>query len=266
MQGCCQLTPTPLRELQVLAQGKQHAFQASLRTSARLNVLSPAIFPLPSGAKVPPLQLSHTEAEQADDKGISASPVEHTRLQQVSAGLKSAPSAQQAQHAQQVPIQDHEPDCKASTLNNGQSAGSSSPPSVKSAVIAEAAKLHASTATSHSGPKAAKPALKGGNQRQSKKAGKPSEQGGKVLTVGPVTRLQGSASGLAASKDDDQELKSSMQSLGKTLLPLFDSPRFEPCQRVRNNALVAKRLDPRWQLHDALKYFMSLSSTWIGQS
>ncbi|KAL3150884.1 hypothetical protein ABBQ32_000634 [Trebouxia sp. C0010 RCD-2024] len=64
----------------VLNGGNQHIFQSALRATARLNLLSPAVFPLPFGAKLlplpPPLSKGIQEGQESDlsQEGAGKSP------------------------------------------------------------------------------------------------------------------------------------------------------------------------------------------------
>lgn len=86
--------------MQVLLNGgKQHVFQSAMRATARLNLLSPAVFPLPFGSKVLPFPVVHEKSAQKKQEAELA----HDASVKGHAGATAAASMKEAaKHAQQV--------------------------------------------------------------------------------------------------------------------------------------------------------------------
>lgn len=90
--------------MQVLLNGgKQHVFQSAMRATARLNLLSPAVFPLPFGSKVLPFPVTPEKGAQKEQEAELAeeAPVKGNAVTPAAASLKdSSNQAKHAQHAQ----------------------------------------------------------------------------------------------------------------------------------------------------------------------
>ena len=85
--------------------GTQHVFQSSLRTSVKLNVLSPAIFPLPFGAKLatPANRVINTNAESSTPHAVAvpediASKTQKSKGIRAGGQLKTEPSQAATNH------------------------------------------------------------------------------------------------------------------------------------------------------------------------
>ena len=177
----------------VLNGGTQHVFQSALRATAKLHLLSPALFPLPVGAKCLPVQLLAAEAGR---DGSEAASLAATTSASASGPIAKAVSGKRAKQAKQdvssakhiaVPaalLPEPEPaDLPSSHLQQAPS-DSDVPtrPTDQTTADGCGGKGLLETAGSKGG-KGVKP--QAANQR------------GKALVVGPVTRISGGSTGLS---------------------------------------------------------------------
>ena len=92
--------------MQVLLNGgKQHVFQSAIRATARLNLLSPAIFPLPFGSKVLPFPVmpeKGAQKEQAAELAEEAPVIGNAASTAAASMTEIAQQAKHAQHTQPV--------------------------------------------------------------------------------------------------------------------------------------------------------------------
>lgn len=216
--------------------GNQHIFQSALRATARLNLLSPAVFPLPFGAKLlplpPALSKGVQEGQEADlsQKDAGKSPAGHTGATGIAgtdrvANLPSvADGAKRAQRAEQT-----SPTARAEALNSSVHMRLANQGSrhAKHAQHAKHAKHgqpalhlpdpHARDQTSF-GPSQSMLMCQGGKgalRRESFRAGGNPQQGamGRVkahdsrYVVGPVAKLISSSSGLVSVPTDESEVQ-----------------------------------------------------------
>ena len=211
--------------MQVLLNGgKKHVFQSALRATARLNLLSPTVFPLPFGSKVLPFPLTHGKGVQKEQEAEPAeqAPVKGSAATTSAEGMTAAvDQAKHAQHVQQVSAtQTNLPNAALQMGVNAQSD--------KHAKHAHHAKhsqplpdLPAPQSTDHSasGPSQSMPVCQGGksaSRQESFRAGSNSQKAASgavkarnfALVVGPVAKLVGSRSGLVTAPKDGSEVQS----------------------------------------------------------
>lgn len=211
--------------MQVLLNGgKKHVFQSAMRATARLNLLSPAVFPLPFGSKFLPLPLSHAKGAQRQQGEALAekAPVKGTAgtTASMTAAVDQAKHEQHAQHVQQASVNKEEaPDAALQIAQTAQSGRHA-----KHAKYGESLPDlpdHPPTDHGGNGPSQSMPFSQGGEsapRQENFRAGSKSQRtaAGAVkacnstVVVGPVAKLVGSSSGLAP-KD---ELEAQSQSPG----------------------------------------------------
>ena len=222
--------------MQVLLNGgKKHVFQSAMRATARLNLLSPAVFPLPFGSKILPLPLTH---RQGFEKVQEAEPVDNASVKGTAATTSAASMTaavdctKRAQHAQQASATNAPNAAWQIGVNtqNGRCA--------KHAQHAKHAQLlpdhpdHQPTDHSGSGPSQSMPVCEGGKpalRRESSRAGSKSQEAtagtvkacNSALVVGPVAKLVGSSSGLVTAPKDESEMQSQSPGTKTPLLPFF---------------------------------------------
>ncbi len=173
-----------------------------MRATAKLHLLSPAVFPLPFGAKIPPVKFASAEA---NTQVASITAAEAASSADDLTAVSEAQQTQHAQHAQQSPYgsqTDLKFQAPAVSVTNGQ-VKLSVPDGATAGLTAQHAQ-HAQQAVST--PVNGK-----------SKARTPAALGGKLRIGGPVTKLVGSSKGLAVVQGD--ELDAKPQSLG-TLKPV----------------------------------------------
>ena len=80
--------------------GKSHIFQSAMRATAKLHLLSPAVFPLPFGAKILPLKVPATAVSKKMTE--AASEAAATTAEEVPPFTEAISSYAEAQQAQQM--------------------------------------------------------------------------------------------------------------------------------------------------------------------
>lgn len=177
----------------VLNGGTQHVFQSALRATAKLHLLSPALFPLPVGAKCLPVQLP---AAEVGKEGSEAASLAATTSADAHDPLAKAISSKKAKQAKQdvssslhmaVPAATSpvaEPaDLPSSQLQQAPS-GSDVPTRPRDQITVDGCGGKGLLETAGSkGGKGAKPQAV--------------DQKGKAFVVGPVTRISGGSTGLS---------------------------------------------------------------------
>jgi len=78
--------------------GKCHIFQSAMRATAKLHLLSPAVFPLPFGAKIPPSKAPGTAtSKKVTEAASQAAATTAEEVPPSTEGISSCAGAQQAQ-------------------------------------------------------------------------------------------------------------------------------------------------------------------------
>lgn len=185
----------------VLNGGTQHVFQSALRATAKLHLLSPALFPLPVGAKCLPVQI--TSAEVGKEGGEAAS-LAATTSAPASGPLAEARDSRKAKQAKQDVSSSLHMAVPAATLPEPEPAqlsgihlqqvpsDSDVPTRSRDQITADGCGGKGLLKTAGSkGGKGAKPQAT--NQRE------------KALVVGPVTRISGGSTGLSIVPGEDSE-------------------------------------------------------------
>lgn len=234
-KGCDTHSFVPVTQI-VLNGGNQHIFQSALRATARLNLLSPAVFPLPFGAKLlplpPPLSKGIQEGQESDlsQEGAGKSPAGDSAATgtagttRVASLPNVADDAKRAQHAEQRSLT-----ARAEALNTDvhmrlATQGSRHTKHAKHGQPAP--HLPDPYSKAQSGTGASQSLLmcqggKGASRQESFRAGSHPQQGamGRVKAhdsthvVGPVAKLVSSSAGLVSVPTDESEVQS--QSLGR---------------------------------------------------
>lgn len=220
-----------LYAMQVLLNGrKQHVFQSATRATARLNLLSPAVFPLPFGARVlPHPAVCGKDAKEEQEAGLpEEAPVQDAAATAAAASLASvtdqAQHAQHAQHAQQVsPTARAEAavaavqmglDTRSSRHAKHAQHGpaESDLPDSQLADRSESSPSQDMLVCQHGTGATRQASFKAGSKRQrvTAEAGKACDS---AHVVGPVVKLLGDSSGFVRASKEESEVQS--QSLGK---------------------------------------------------
>ncbi len=77
--------------------GKLHIFQSAMRATAKLHLLSPAVFPLPFGAKIPPKAPATAVSKKVTEAASEAAATTAEEVPPFTEGIYSCAEAQQAQ-------------------------------------------------------------------------------------------------------------------------------------------------------------------------
>ena len=216
--------------MQVLLNGgKQHIFQSATRATARLNLLSPAVFPMPFGAKLLPLlPVFGQDAQDGQEAGLSQenagkSPAGHTAGASAKVRVASPPTvaeqSKRAQHTEQTALT-----AKAEAPNTAvqmrlANQGSRHTKHAKHGPPALHLPDPHAKDQSDAGPSQSmlicedgKGALKQERFRAGSKPQQAAARRGKACdspyVVGPVAKLVGGSSGLVALLTDESEVQS----------------------------------------------------------
>ena len=189
--------------------GKQHVFQSAMRATAKLHLLSPAVFPLPFGTKTPPVTLliptPRKEAAEAAAHMTDHVADDEVPIADGPTGSLDAKQTQRAKHTQQPSVQ---PVIASSAVVKPPSVATIQDKLAKDHQAAAAAGIDP-TLSSQFGGKAvsqaegAKAACTG--KPWSSLAGNQAGQRQKLLTVGPVTKLVTNDTGLVIDHEEEAE-------------------------------------------------------------
>lgn len=164
--------------------GNQHIFQSAMRTTAKLNLLSPTVFPLPFGPKLPPLNKG-AKAQTA------AQPDNDTPAANTAATSKSKvqdAEAEQAKHAQHGQADSNLPDPLLDTVSSA--VPQDMPSSKPEQGVGEPRSV----------------SIIGGG-RKCKSAARAFRAHGGYNKVGPVVKLVQSSKGLVAAPRNESEMQ-----------------------------------------------------------
>ena len=179
--------------------GSQLIFQSAMRATAKLNLLSPTVFPLPFGAKLPPVPLlppgkrgAKAEAAAKPDHDVHAASIAGNSKSKVQgAGTKQA---KHAQHGQDDP---NLPDPLLQDMM-----GSGVPSSMQSSNPEQGVGEPGSVSISAGG-------------RRGKSTVGALKAHGSHDTVGPVVTLVESSKGLVAASRDESEMQPQFPGMGQ---------------------------------------------------
>ena len=209
--------------MQVLLNGgKKHVFQSAMRATAKFNLLSPAVFPLPFGSKVLPLPLTRMkgiekvqEAELTDNASVKGTAATTTAASMTTA----VDHPKHAQHAQQASATNAPSAALQVGVNTQTGRFAKHAQRAKHAQPLPDHLDHQPTDHSGSDPSQSMPVCPGGEpapKRESSRAGSKSQKAtagavkacNSALVVGPVAKLVGSSSGLVTAPKDESEMLS----------------------------------------------------------
>lgn len=207
--------------MQVLLHGgKQHIFQSAMRATARLNLLSPAVFPMPFGVKLLPLppvlgkDAQHSQEGGLPQEDAGKNPAGHTAVAAVITTNASPPTvaaqAKHAQHAEQAaPNSALQVEVATQGSRHTKHAKHGQPaPHLPDPHAKDQSGIAPSQSTLMcEGGKGAPRRFKAGSKPQRAAVGS-AKACDPFYVVGPVARLVGSRSGLVALLTDESEVQS----------------------------------------------------------